>query len=181
MAAISSGCSFRPGGIFSSPDCSIARTSRLSAGLPGLIAAPRLPPARMASRESSASPLDRFAWLWHAWQFVFRICWIPATAGGATCWAISADSVTSAQNAPNTVRQNRPWRSIVTHYTLSDPAVARNWLVRPYSCHQIPNDQHVHKRNRQLHDRKMPRQFVDFEWYQSAGRNDGEILRPALS
>ena len=58
MLAISSGWSFRPGGIFSSPDCSMARTSRLSAGLPGLIAAPRLPPARMASREVSASPLD---------------------------------------------------------------------------------------------------------------------------
>ena len=101
MLAISLGWSFRPGGIFSSPDCSTARTNRLSAGFPGLTAAPRLPPAKMASREVSASPLDLFASLWHAWQFTFRICWIPVGSDG--CCADTADAVTSTE----TIRQNR--------------------------------------------------------------------------
>src|SRR3954451_22350180 len=54
----SSPVSLRPGGILRSPVCSIARIRTLSSGLPGLIAAPRLPPATSESRPASERPLD---------------------------------------------------------------------------------------------------------------------------
>src|SRR5260370_29748325 len=85
--AISFGLSFRPGGIFNSPDCSIARTSRLSAGFPGLTAVPRLPPARIASRAVSASPLGLVVSLWHGGQLGFRICCIPVCPYGVAGYA----------------------------------------------------------------------------------------------
>ena len=50
MVAICSLDRRRPGGIFRSPFCSMACTSRLSAGVPGLTAGPRLPPWRRSSR-----------------------------------------------------------------------------------------------------------------------------------
>ena len=128
MLEISSGWSFLPGGIFSSPDCSMARTSKLSAGFPGLIAAPRLPPARMVSRLVSASPLVLVVSLWHGWQLVFRICRIAFPSAGAGCCANNADAVTSTKAAASVRRQNRPPRSMVTHYTLTNP---RRWINGP--------------------------------------------------
>ena len=60
-------------------DCAHQQALRRASGLDGTT--PRLPPARMASREVSASPLDLFVSLWHGWQFAFRICWIAGWLG----------------------------------------------------------------------------------------------------
>src|SRR6266849_3250672 len=121
MLAICSGWSFRPGGIFSSLDCSTARTSRLSSGLPGLIAGPRLPPVRMASPLVSASPLDLVVSLWHGWQLVLRIRWISAPSDTGACCATNAGTETNTEAARNIHRQKRSWQFIATHYTLSNP------------------------------------------------------------
>ena len=56
IAAISASLSLPEGGIFSASLCRTARSSRLSAGFPGTIAGPRVPPFRIASRLSSRRP-----------------------------------------------------------------------------------------------------------------------------
>ena len=57
-AAICSSASFRPGGIFSPPVCSIACTTRLPGASEGFSAAPRFPPCSIASRVATDKPLD---------------------------------------------------------------------------------------------------------------------------
>ena len=53
--------------------------------------------------------------------------------------------------------------------------------MRPHSRHQVPNDQHVDKRDDQLCHREMPCQFEDLERDENAGCNDGEVFRPTLA
>src|SRR5690349_16877336 len=137
MLAIWSGWSFRPGGIFSSPDCSTARTSRLSSGFPGLIAGPRLPPARRASLLVSASPLDRVVSLWHGRQIVLKIGWISVPSETVACCATNAGTAKSTEPVRNLHRQERSRRFIATHYTLPNPGELRN--KRTLAVESAPN------------------------------------------
>src|SRR5439155_25934182 len=99
METISASDSLRPGGIFRSPDCSMARTRRLSPGVPGLIAAPRLPPLMIDSRFVTDRPLDLSESLWHGWQVVLRIRRALALASGfsgAAVWPKTGHAIRKA-------------------------------------------------------------------------------------
>src|SRR5438105_2691500 len=95
MIAICASGSRRPGGIFKSAFCSIACTSRLSAGAPAFTAGPRLPPWRISARLSIERPLLRFFWVWHGEQLV-RSSGAPSGTA-AVVWAAAVQAQYTAQ------------------------------------------------------------------------------------
>ena len=96
MSAMSPSFSLPEGGIFRLPDCITAFIKRLSEGLPGTTAGPRVPPLIRFSRLSIRSPPIPAAVEWQAWHWRAnkgRILvsknagpssWASATAGIAT-------------------------------------------------------------------------------------------------
>src|SRR6185295_6009330 len=69
MSAISPSFSLPEGGIFSVPDCITAFIKRLSDGLPGTTAGPRVTPLSRFSRLSIRSPPIPAAVEWQAWHW----------------------------------------------------------------------------------------------------------------
>ena len=90
-------------GIFSfGSSCRMARISRLSSGLPGTIAGPDLPPARILSRESSCKP-PSFESVWQAKHCVAKTGRTRSSKNSLASGEDWAEAVTASSKNTQTV------------------------------------------------------------------------------